>query len=128
MIRTAVAWLGKLAGENLSVDVNRVYLDNTQITDAELAHLRGLTHLQRLSLDGTQVTDAGLRHLKGLTYLTVLVLSGTKVTDVGAERLQQASGAERLQKLQKELGAGLFEQVFHAELLEQQLPHLEIKR
>ena len=45
----------------------------TQVTDAGLEHLKGLTQLQGLSLSGTQVTDAGLEHLKGLTQLQIAV-------------------------------------------------------
>ena len=44
-------------------------LDGTQVTDAGLEHLKGLSRLQELYLDGTQVTDAGLEHLKGLSQL-----------------------------------------------------------
>ena len=42
------------------------YLDltNTQVTDAGLVHLAGLTKLEELVLDGTQVTDAGVEELK----------------------------------------------------------------
>ena len=40
MIRTAVAWVGKLLGEDLFVDVRAVSLDDTQVTDAGLKHLR----------------------------------------------------------------------------------------
>jgi len=38
-------------------------LSNTQITDAALVHLKGLTKLQRLDLYRTQVTDAGFAEL-----------------------------------------------------------------
>ena len=47
------------------------------MTDAGLAHLKGLTNLE-LDLSGTQVTDAGLSHLKGLTNLSDLDLADTK--------------------------------------------------
>jgi len=40
------------------------HLDGTQVTDAVLAHLKGLTKLSELWLDGTQVTDAGVRELQ----------------------------------------------------------------
>ena len=42
-------------------------LNNTQITDAGLEHLKGLTSLEELLLAATQITDAGLEHLKGMT-------------------------------------------------------------
>ena len=77
MIRTAVAWVGKFLGEDLSVDVRVVYLKNSPVTDAGLEHLRGLTQLQYLSLDSTHVTDAGLEHLRGLTQLQGLSLNST---------------------------------------------------
>ena len=77
-------------------------------------HLKGLTNLSELDLNGTHVTDAGLAHLKGLTkiaslYLTtlrsptpgwyiskawptsrMLYLYGTRVTDAGINELKQA--------------------------------------
>ena len=40
-------------------------LNRTQVTDAGLAHLKGLTKLSSLGLDGTLVTDAGLVQLGG---------------------------------------------------------------
>jgi hypothetical protein len=39
-------------------------LVRTQITDAGLSHLKGLTHLRNLRLDATDVTDAGVKDLK----------------------------------------------------------------
>jgi hypothetical protein len=65
-------------------------LDGTQIKDAGLSHLKGLTYLQTLGLDETQITDAGLVHLKGLTNLDFLVLRKTKVTDKGVTKLKMA--------------------------------------
>ena len=41
----------------------------TDVIDAHLAHLKGLTSLQRLHIDSTQITDAGLDDLKELTNL-----------------------------------------------------------
>src|SRR5215469_1671698 len=41
-------------------EIGFVGLDHTQVTDAGLAHLQGLTGLQSLGLTNTQVTDAGL--------------------------------------------------------------------
>ncbi len=85
--------LAHLAGlTNLQV----LYLDNTQVTDAGLAHLTGLTNLQVLDLDNTQVTDAGLAHLAGLTNLKGLGLSNTQVTDTGLAHL---TGLTNLQVL-----------------------------
>ncbi len=43
-----------------------------------------------MSVDERQVKDAGLEHLKGLMQLKKLVLHDTKVTDKGVKRLQEA--------------------------------------
>ena len=98
MIRTAAAWVGKLMGEDWSVDVGAVYLTGTPVTDAGLEHLRGLTQLQLLSLDSTRVTDAGLAHLRGLTQLEVLYLISTRVTDAGVNELKKALPKVRIQR------------------------------
>jgi len=55
-------------------------LSGTQTTDADLARrLEGLTSLQELNLQDTQISDAGLVHLKDLTSLRSLNLSRTKI-------------------------------------------------
>ena len=64
-------------------------LVNTQITDAGLQHLKGLTKLRELRLY-TQITDAGLEHLEGLTNLESLFLGGTHLTDEGVKQLGKA--------------------------------------
>ena len=43
-----------------------------------------------LDLLGTEVTDAGLEHLKGLSELQSLDIHNTKVTDEGVKKLRQA--------------------------------------
>ena len=53
-------------------------------------HLEGLTNLKKLYLWDTQVTDAGLVHLVGLTNLKWLYLYGTQVTDAGLAELRKA--------------------------------------
>ena len=62
----------------------------TQITDAGLPHLAGMTQLQEVCLIGTYVTDAGLEHLAGLPHLERLWLDGAKDTDDGVKKLRQA--------------------------------------
>ena len=63
-------------------------LRNTKVTDSGLVHLEGLTKLQSLDLLNTNVTDAGLVHLKGLTQLQSLDLRSTAVTDAGLDNLR----------------------------------------
>jgi hypothetical protein len=49
-----------------------------------------MTKLFELQLDGTQVGDAGLEHLTGLTNLRTLSLARTMVTDAAVKKLQLA--------------------------------------
>lgn len=49
-----------------------------------------LACVANVSFDGTQVTDAGLDNLSGLTQLRELDLNFTKVTDAGVKKLRQA--------------------------------------
>jgi hypothetical protein len=74
-----VAAIKKLGGK-VKVDEKRpgrrvmeVDLSFQQVTDADLAHLKGLTSLKSLELGGTKVTDVGLPHLKDLPRLELLL-------------------------------------------------------
>jgi len=83
----AIAAIEKLEGE-VNYSGTSVSLSNTQVTDAGLEHVKGLTKLWDLDLSNTQVTDAGLEHLKGLTNLVDLRIENTQVTDVGINDLK----------------------------------------
>ena len=67
-----------------------LFLANSKITDAGLAHLKGLVTMKELDLDGCEITDAGLVHLKGLSNLKKVILSVTKITDAGVKSLQKS--------------------------------------
>ncbi|MBB1283763.1 hypothetical protein HRH25_05190 [Flavisolibacter sp. BT320] len=71
-------------------------LNDTKLTEAELAILGQLTNLRTLSLNNTGITDAGLASLKNLRNLQLLSVVNTKVTTAG---LQQLSGLSNLQSL-----------------------------
>ena len=71
-------------------------LENAQVTDAGLTHLKGLTSLHKLTLDSAQVTDAGLTHLKGLTSLNYLDLRNTQITDAGLTHLKGLTNLDSL--------------------------------
>ena len=91
MTKTAVAWLGKLLGEDLSGDLFCIaFTAKVQVNDAELEQLQRLTQLRSLYLDSTRVTDAGLENLRGLTRLQTADLRNTQVTEAGLTRLQKA--------------------------------------
>jgi hypothetical protein len=80
-------WARNLFGLDHGVVV-WVDLSASQVTDAGLEHLKGLTNLGVLDLVATQVSDAGLEHLKGLTSLWGLDLSSTQVTDEDVRKLE----------------------------------------
>jgi len=71
---------------------------SARITDAGLAHLKGLSRLRRLALENAAVTDAGLTHLKALTDLEELDLKGTKVTDTGVRGFQKAMPRAKVER------------------------------
>ncbi|MAV35037.1 MAG: hypothetical protein CMJ59_06220, partial [Planctomycetaceae bacterium] len=82
---------------SLQGEVIKVTFNGSQITDAGLVHLTGLTDLQTLDLTlCTNVTDAGLVHLQGRTTLEYLNLNGTGVTDAGLAHL---AGLTKLQSI-----------------------------
>ena len=85
-------WIPEAVDDEYLKVFQRVYvvnLNDTQVTDAGLEHLRGLTNLVWLWLNNTPVTDAGLEHLRGLTNLQWLRLDNTPVTDAGVKKLQK---------------------------------------
>lgn len=69
-----------------------------RITDAGLAHLKGLSQLRSLALEDAAITDAGLVHLNALTALEEVNLKGTKVSDAGAQELQKASPKAKVKR------------------------------
>jgi hypothetical protein len=71
----------------------------TQIEDADLAHMKDFPQLRRLDLTGTHVTDQGLKHLHACPQLQRLVLTGTQVTDAGIADLQQALPRLQIERL-----------------------------
>lgn len=77
------------------------------VTDADLAHLSGLTALKELEFTQlNQITDASVVHLKPLRSIKRLNLRGTRITDVGLAQLGESKSLESLQ-LSKGSDAGL---------------------
>ena len=56
----------------------------------DLEHLTRLVDLETLYLDETQITDVGLKHLTNLKRLESLHVGVTNVTDEGVKEFQQA--------------------------------------
>ena len=70
------------------VDLDHIGLGGTKATGTCLANFRGMTRLKELSLAGVPVADADLAHLEGLTSLEFLDLYSTPVTDAGLSHLE----------------------------------------
>lgn len=92
------------------------------ITDAGLTHLKGLSHLQSLNLDGTKITDAGMTQLAALTQFRTLKLRDTTITDAG---LMYLSALHQLQTLNLE-GANVTPPAVR--MLRRALPDCQITR
>ena len=89
------AGLGALSGW---VSLKVLELSGLDLSDAGLAHLRGLTGLHELWLDfSSRITDAGLVHLGRLIHLRVLRFHGAPLTDAGLAHLK---GLRKLENLQ----------------------------
>jgi uncharacterized membrane protein/mono/diheme cytochrome c family protein len=63
-------------------------LGDTSVTDAGLAALGPMRHLERLHLDELGITDDGLARLTHLSRIEYLNLRGTSVTDKGMPQLR----------------------------------------
>ncbi len=57
-------WLRELFGKENFQNIIEIGLVATEVSDADLAHLKGLRNLQELNLNVTQVTDAGVKKLR----------------------------------------------------------------
>ena len=67
-------------GDDAFVHVTQVDLSGTQVDD-KVPSLSGLTHLEKLNLDNTQITDDGTAVLRAMPALKDLSLRYTNVSD-----------------------------------------------
>ena len=72
-------------------DLSTLFLNGSDVTDAAIRELRGLTRLRMLNLSNTRITGSGLRDLACLKNLECLVLRGTAVTDSDVVLLERLS-------------------------------------
>jgi hypothetical protein len=89
-------------------NVLRIDANNSEITGAALAHVKGLYSLEGLELSGTKITDDDLAHLTGLSNLQWLYLDNTKISDKGLAHLQGLANLDVLALNKSEVtGPGL---------------------
>jgi len=96
-VETLVETLGGQVSQNEQGEVVGVELSGSELTDAGLVHLAGLTALETLELNSTEVTDAGLAHLTGLAALETLYLWDTQVTAAGLVHFQKMPALRQLE-------------------------------
>lgn len=82
------------------VNLWRLSLDRTAVTDRALEPLASLARLESVNVYGTQVSDAGLKSIAALPRLRAVYAWQTRVTAEGAEALRATN-----KKLQVNLGA-----------------------
>jgi hypothetical protein len=95
-IKTAGGELKQAFGDNAGAYSDIVFpkRSNGRVCDDDLKHLSAITDVRKLSvMDGADITDAGIAHLRGLKNLDYLFLSDTKLTDDGLANLE---GMDRL--------------------------------
>jgi imidazolonepropionase-like amidohydrolase len=97
--RNAAATVEKLGGKvewNSEGEVIKVDLNNTKITDGDLAILEKFPGLQSLDLRITPITDAGVAHARSLRKLKFLNLFRTNLSDKGLENVRGMIDLETL--------------------------------
>jgi hypothetical protein len=101
-------------------DIQRLNLENTQISDAALPVLARMPRLEELDLSNCQVSDQGLSSLAGQRSLKILWLTGNRgVTDIA---LKSLATLPRLQQVELS-GTAVSEAGWQALL--RQLPRLK---
>ena len=68
----------------------------SQVTDAGLAHLRGLSQLRTLVLPWTKIQGPGLANLRGMRQLEDLSLAGIELSDADLAHLAGLTGLHHL--------------------------------
>ena len=68
-------------------NLRRLDLANTNITDHDVQHIKGLNQLTYLNLYGTSVSDEGLKAIRSLQALRRLFLWQTNTSPSGVDRL-----------------------------------------
>jgi Leucine rich repeat len=99
-VRVELAGIDIANGDLVVLDklhyVTTLSLEATPLTDAGLAHLKGMTQLKRLSLRRTKITDAGLANLEGLSSLEELDLEYVPLTNQSIPHLAALGGLRKL--------------------------------
>ena len=72
-------------------NLQRLHLDNSNVSDDDLESLHQLPKLNYLNLYSTEITDKGIEHLQACSSLEKVFLMETKVTKEGVAQLKAAN-------------------------------------
>src|SRR5262249_34376161 len=107
-----VAALGARCSRGAAGEIIGVDLSNTWVTDADLAKVARLPHLQSIKLSYTRITDLGLERLAPLRDVTTLNLYyAESVTDQGIAHLKHWKNLEHLDLRGTKVTSTLFEHI-----------------
>ncbi|MGI8989191.1 MAG: leucine-rich repeat domain-containing protein [Bryobacteraceae bacterium] len=111
------AWIadqGGRATKDAAGHIVAVDLTSTWITDADLARIGSLIHLQKLDLAHTKISDAGLEHLAGLPGVTDLNLYYAEyITEDGIAHLKNWTKLQRLNLRGTKVTSKVFDHLAH---------------
>jgi hypothetical protein len=115
-------WLRDLLSDDFFADVIVFDANNSDFSDKQLEHVKGLRQLKMLFILDTKITDRGLEYLIDVPQLEYLYLDGTSVTDIGLDSLKCLTRLKYLEICQaKVTGEGL-------NRLQEALPNCRINR
>lgn len=83
-----------------------------EVTNAGMAQLAGLTNIEMTNIGGPDLTDDGLRHLANIKKLNHLTITDGKITDKGLRHLEGLKALSYLNiKSQKDLSPAALERL-----------------
>ncbi|MCU0719019.1 MAG: hypothetical protein MUC83_04895 [Pirellula sp.] len=85
-----------IVSDQFRLDVVRLSLENTRVTDRGLKAILQMPKLEELDLSNCPITDLGLKNIEGNRTVRTLWLSGTKITDESLKILESCIGLESL--------------------------------
>lgn len=96
--------------------LSRLWLEDTPLTDDDLAALGTVARLRWVILSGTKITDAGLTHLHSLRKLETLWLDRTDVSDAGVLGLAVLTNLSGVPVRQTRCNPDVHDRLFRAQL------------
>lgn len=95
-----------------------LWIDSTNLTNANMVHLEGMTKLESVFLGKTGVTDAGLVHLLELPNFSMLGLDAEQITDAAVTHLTAMDSLKHLSMANNEFTGTQLDKLGRLENLE----------